>query len=92
MKREKNEKMFAFVKEWKESGLSIAAYAKTIGFSKSKLEYWIRKQKAVNDIDTKLNNVAFVEVPTLAKGQAQSSYKPQVVLTFPNGMSLSIYS
>jgi hypothetical protein len=92
MKKGKNEKMFAHVNEWKESGLSIRAYAKTIGFSKSKFEYWVRKVKAVNDVGAETNSVAFVEVPSLPKVQPRNFNEPKVVLTFPNGVSLTIYS
>jgi hypothetical protein len=95
MKRGKDKEMFAHVERWKESGMSIGTYAKTIGFSNGKLEYWARKLKVVDA--TNNNNIEFVELPSMAEDieitnkTPKSLPHPQIVLTFPSGMRVNIY-
>ena len=45
----KQEKMLALVKEWKETGESIRIFAKNNNIPHTKLEYWIRKEKRIQE-------------------------------------------
>jgi hypothetical protein len=97
MNNEKYETMIAQVNKWKGSGISIKIYAQQIGVSKSKFEYWVRKQKA--DAATKVPFAEFIEVGTLTENrepvnvtsQPPSDRPAQIVLTFPSGLCVKIY-
>ena len=77
--------------------MSRRAYAEAIGISKSKFEYWIRKSKVSDGEKSKYPG--FVEVSSLAKNLdlgtdeslIRTSRQPQIVLTFPRGLTLNIY-
>lgn len=91
-----NEEMPAHVKNWMQSGMSIKAYAETIGISNGKLAYWARKLKNVKG--TQGDPPGFIELCTSGyapevsqPAQTGNSPTPQIVLTFPNGMCLKIY-
>ena len=85
------------VEEWKSSGLSIGAFAKKNGFSKTGFDYWVKKSRKLNDI----KSVSFVELEPAVKPRelievssehrAPASEQAQIVITFPGGMSVKIY-
>jgi hypothetical protein len=85
------------VEEWKSSGLSIGAFAKKNGFSKTGFDYWVKKSRKLNDI----KSVSFVELEPAVKPREiievsselrePASHQAQIVITFPGGMSVKIY-
>ena len=96
MEGEKNELMIAHVEKWRHSGLTIREYSDSIGVSKGKFEYWTKKARSTNK--AKNEYPEFVEIRSLEKSlnyeqpQMPSSPNPQIVLTFPGGLCLKIYS
>jgi hypothetical protein len=97
MYNEKHQTMISLVNKWKRSGIPIRSYAQQNGVSKSKFEYWVRKQKA--DAATRVPFAEFIEVGPLTENrestndssQPPSEAPPQIVLTFPSGLCLKIY-
>ena len=97
MNNEKRQTMISLVNKWKGSGIPIRSYAKQIGVSKSKFEYWVRKQKA--DATAKVSFAEFIEVGTVTENresghdspQSPSDRLAQIVLTFPSGLCVKIY-
>lgn len=99
MLQQKKAKMFASVAGWKLSSMTKGAYAQSMGISKSKFEYWVRKvhETAISSDDYP----EFVEIcqkkkPTpLPEVETSPGELPmpgaQVVLTFPSGLCLKIY-
>ena len=90
--------MIGLVNEWKQSGMSIRVFAQKNGVSKSKFEYWVRKDKAGNTVHVQYPR--FVEVTPMAENrvlakvdgiQMPTPPNPQIVLTFPSGLCLKIY-
>jgi len=53
MENEKNDKMLAQVEEWRHSGMSIREYSESIGVSKGKFEYWVKKARVANNVKNK---------------------------------------
>lgn len=91
--------MLALVNKWKGSGMSLRSYSQKVGISKSKFEYWVRKENHENAAKNPYSQ--FIEVGSLTESpkiiEEEDSQKPtppnpQIVLTFPSGLSLSIYS
>ena len=95
MDNEKNEKMLAHVEKWRSSGMSIREYSDSIGVSKGKFEYWVKKVSATNKVKNKYSGFIEISKPdkSLNFGQAQMppSPHPQIVLTFASGLCLKIY-
>ena len=98
MNNEKYETMMDFVNKWNGSGIPIKIYTQKIGVSKSKFAYWVRKHKA--SMDAKRPYTEFIEVGSLSKNleltgdaaaQLPTERTPQIVLTFPSGLSVKIY-
>lgn len=98
MNNENRQRMISLVNKWKGSGIPIRSYAQQIGVSKSKFEYWVRKQKA--DATAKVSFAEFIEVGSLTENreltgdvaaQLPTERTPQIVLTFPSGLSVKIY-
>ena len=67
MNNEKHETMMALVNKWKGSGIPIRSYAQQIGVSKSKFEYWVRKQKA--GTAAKVPFAEFIEVGSMTENR-----------------------
>lgn len=99
MLHEKKAEMFASVALWKLSSMTKGAYAQSVGISKSKFEYWVRKVR-----ETGLSSEdfpGFVEIgrqsgttplPEIEKRSVGlPTPVPQAVLTFPGGLCLKIY-
>ena len=96
MKREeKTKEMFLKVDAWKQSGMTILAYAQIQGLSVSSLKYWIYKQRK----DLGKDQADFVELfpsaksnPNPAQPQRLSVGQQQgeVVLSFANGLTITI--
>ena len=96
MKREeKTKEMFSKVDAWKQSGMTILAYAQIQGLSVSSLKYWIYKQRK----DLGKVQADFVELfksaksnPNPAQPQRLSVGQQQgeVVLSFANGLTITI--
>ena len=95
MENEKKEKMLSQVEEWRKSGLTIREYSESIGVSKGKFEYWVKKTRTTNHVKNRYPG--FIELSRSDKslncGQAPmpASPSPQIVLTFPSGLCLKIY-
>lgn len=98
MKDENRQTMISLVNKWKGSGIPIRSYAQQNGVSKSKFEYWVRKQKA--GVAAKVPFAEFIEVGLLTKNRESANDNseppaerpPQIVLTFPGGLCVKIYS
>ena len=96
MKREeKTKEMFSKVDAWKQSGMTILAYAQIQRLSVSSLKYWIYKQRK----DLGKVQADFVELfpsaksnPNPAQPQRLSVGQQQgeVVLSFANGLTITI--
>lgn len=93
--KNQDKNMYPHVEAWKQSGLSMSAYAKSIGMQPAAFEYWIKKFRK----QQKKTDVSFVEIlPTSSqqKGQKRSEQMPteqrqgDIVLSFSNGMSIKI--
>lgn len=98
MDNRKQDTMIGLVNDWKQSGMSIRVFAQKIGVSKSKFEYWVRKDKAENAVQSQYPR--FIEVAPMAENlmlskvdgiQMPTPPNPQIVLTFPSGLCLKIY-
>jgi hypothetical protein len=98
MNKGKQETMMALVNEWKSSGMSSRAYSQKIGLSKSKFDYWIRKEELTNE--TKKQFSQFIEVGSLSENKKSVNENnsaepmrssPQIELSFPSGLCLKIY-
>lgn len=89
--------MLAHANEWKISGMSLRDFAKDIGVTKGKLEYWVRKVE--NRQSTEDQNSQFIDISTLTENikttndesQLPTSTNPKIVLTLPSGLVLKIY-
>ena len=99
MLQEKKAEMFASVSRWKQSSMTKGAFAQSVGISKSKFEYWVRK---VRETGLSSDNFSgFIEIgrhanPTLLpevekRPVGLPTPEPQAVLTFPGGLCLKIY-
>ncbi|MDO9040254.1 MAG: hypothetical protein Q7U65_02665 [Bacteroidota bacterium] len=99
MLHEKKSEMFASVARWKLSSMTKGAFAQSVGISKSKFEYWVRK---VRETDMSADDYSgFVEIvqqsgarplPEVEKRPVGlPTPEPQAVLTFPGGLCLKIY-
>jgi hypothetical protein len=96
MKRDSETTMICVINEWKESGMPISKFAQKKGFTKSKLEYWIRKLETPQS--TSFPNPAFIEVGSVSthtysldSKTMQTPGKLQIELTFPSGLCLKIF-
>ncbi len=98
MTKNNSEVMVAHVNDWMNSGLTIRDFAHKIGVTKGKFSYWVSKVKASNnipkqfpqfiDLGSVTNNIKFEDnLP-----QKTLPSQPQMVLTFPSGLVLKIYS
>jgi len=92
-----SQEMYEHVARQRKSGQTVAEYAGSIGISKAKFNYWIRKYKnqEIDDQDTtqfinlnSFENSGQLVTDEQAAGQART---PQVTLTLPNGLSIQIY-
>lgn len=92
-RKDLSQEMFDHVARQRESGMTVANYAKHTGISTSKLQYWIRKfnaQEAGENSLKFINLSSFDTADHYSKAQEPQS-NPQITLTFPNGMCLKIY-
>jgi hypothetical protein len=96
MKRDSEATMFGVINEWKESGLPVERYAQKKGFTKSKLEYWIRKLEVPKNQEVPYP--AFIELGSISahtrpleSETVQTAGKLQIELTFPSGLCLKIF-
>lgn len=97
MLHEKKAEMFASVSEWKQGSMTKGAYAESVGISKSKFEYWVRK---VRETGLSADDFpGFVEIGRQSKAQplpevefrSENMPLPTMVLSFPGGLCLKIY-
>jgi len=93
--KNQDQNMYPHVEAWKQSGISLTAYAKSIGLQSATFEYWVRKFRN----EQKKADAGFVEIlPTMSKqeGPKRSGQMPteqrqgDIVLSFANGMSIKI--
>jgi len=89
------QEMLEHVARQRESGMSIANYAKQTGITTTKLQYWIRKfmaQEAGKDTSLKFIDLSSFDIANHHSRAPQlQTCNPQITLTFPNGMCLKIY-
>jgi len=77
--------------------MTIANYAKQIGITTTKLQYWIRKfnaREAVKDSGMKFIDLSsFGADPDSLKEEASKVKRrnPQITVTLPNGVCVKIY-
>lgn len=92
------QKMFGHVTRQRESGMSVANYAKQIGITPTKLQYWSRKFNAQEAI--KAPAVKFIDLNSfgtdpdfVTAGEAPGIQKrnPQITVTLPNGVCVNIF-
>jgi len=74
----KREKMFAMVKDYRNSGLSSTAYCEKRGIYRSLLYYWISKY------DENTSPGGFVQI------KPQSSTNKTIDVKYPNGVCISV--
>ena len=93
--KNQDKNMHPHVEAWKKSGISMAAYAKSIGMQKAAFEYWVKKFRK----EQKKADVGFVEIlpaSSQQKGRTRLGQMPteqrqgDIVLSFANGMSIKI--
>ena len=93
-KKDLSQEMFEHVTRQRESGMTVANYAKQIGITQCKLQYWIRKfnaQEAVKNTDFKFIDLSSFDTSGHYSKALEPQSNPQITLTFPNGMCLKIY-
>ena len=87
--------MFAKVDEWEKGELTLSEFASSIGITRYKFEYWIRKKRKLSR-----NSPAFVELSPLVESKVRveatskhldTDTQAQIVFTFPSGMCIKIY-
>jgi len=87
--------MYAKIEEWKQSGMTIRAFAAQMGISKSAFEYWItRKRNSERQMPRFIELVAnsASSVPGHMETDPKATQSPRrVELTFPNGLCLRIF-
>ncbi len=97
MLHEKKAEMFASVAQWKLGSMTKGAYAQSVGISKSKFEYWVRK---VRETGLSADDFpGFVEIVRQSKAKplpevehrSENMPQPKMVLSFPGGLCLKIY-
>ena len=93
--KNQNKNMYPHVEAWKQSGISLTAYAKSIGMQPAAFEYWVKKFRK----EQKKADVGFVELLPASSQQGvltQSGQIPtgqpqgNIVLSLANGMSIKI--
>ena len=102
MAKDTQETMFAYVKKWQTGNkTTMKSFAESIGMSKHKFEYWVRKFRTINK--TKPNSIDFIELNTCVGNNTlnqnpKPSQKPsplqnlEVELNFPSGLRIKIYN
>jgi transposase-like protein len=87
--------MYPKVEAWKQSGMKMADYAKSIGMTRTAFEYWVRKFRRA----PKKADAGFVEIfPAATKGKYQEPSaqravdhsQGEIVFSFANGMSIKV--
>jgi hypothetical protein len=84
------EMMFPIVEQWKESGLSIKAFAAIQGLNNFSFQYWCKKYKAKNTL-LKKSDPKFIPVTIKASDELSVREKPKLELHLPCGLELIIY-
>ena len=77
----------------RESGMTVANYAKQSGITTTKLQYWIRKfntQEAGENTNLKFIDISSFDAADHLSRAPEPQSNPQITLTFPNGMCLKI--
>ena len=102
MAKDTQETMFAYVKKWQTGKkTTMKSFAESIGMSKHKFEYWVRKFRTLNK--PKPNSPDFIELSTLSGNNTlnknpKQDQKPsalqnlEVELNFPSGLRIKIYN
>ena len=104
MVSQKEAEMFAKVAQWKESSMSVVAFARTFGITERKFYYWVQKEREtfISGVD----DPGFIEIGQLIKPvqpvkptalreveiQPVKFISPQIELIFPSGLCVKIYA
>ena len=104
MLSQKKVEMFARVAQWKQSSMSIVAFAQTNGITERKFYYWVQKEREASMSSD--DNAGFIEIGQLVKPvqrvkpaplaeveiQSVKFTNPQIELIFPSGLCVKIYA
>jgi hypothetical protein len=82
--------MFPIVEQFKNSGLSIKAFAAREGLNNFSFQYWCKKYKAKNCLLRK-SDPKFIPLTIKAPAEPPVSDKPKLELRLPCGLELIIY-
>ncbi len=90
------QKMFEHVTRQRESGMTIANYAKQIGITPTKLQYWSRKfnaQEAIKDPAVKFIDLSSfgTDPDSIQEASGIQRRNPQITVTLPNGVCVKIF-
>ena len=94
-RKDLSQEMLEHVTRQRESGQTVANYAKQAGITQFKLQYWIRKFQAQEA--GKNTNLKFIDLSSFdstnhhSRAPELQTLTPQITLTFPNSMCLKIY-
>jgi hypothetical protein len=95
MAKEMQEIMFAHVKSWQSKDMTKKAFAQSIGVTKDKFDYWLKKYMKLHGAEN--SSPAFIQLePPIAKPKpgpkASVPSKLEMELSLPSGICLKIYS
>ncbi len=98
MAKRKNhaQEMFEHVTRQRESGMTVENYAKQIGITPTKLQYWSRK---FNAQAVKNTAVKFIDLSSfgtdpdsmIEEASGIQRRNPQITVTLPNGVCVKIF-
>lgn len=90
-------KMFTQVELWKQSGMTMADFARKLGIHKDAFRYWVNKKKFTDTI-AKQQEYSFVNLQASTHSPntgefsgISSAATSHIVLTFPSGLRLEIF-
>jgi hypothetical protein len=95
MSKKMQEIMFSHVKSWQSTNMTIKAFAQSIGVTKDKFEYWLKKYRRI--YEAKNGPAAFIQIePATTKPWPEPKPtvppKLEMELLLPSGLCLKIYS
>ena len=94
MAKEMQETMFAHVQSWQSTEMTKKAFAQSIGVTKDKFDYWLKKYKRLYESNTLPPTFIQLGPPITASCSTpqRSDAKLEMELSLPSGLCLKIYS
>lgn len=86
---DKDEKMFALVAQWRESGLTRRVFAQQHGITIKSFDYWCRK-KSTPPAKTSSEQVGFIELAQKPVPREDHAH-PKFEIELPGGVRIKIY-